>query len=77
MLKNATAEFVCSLEVSVMVSYMTASGVPRVQHSNCLLPLRLVARPSPPAKEAEIKLTFNTNVPVVNLLELFPGILFF
>lgn len=71
-LKNATAEFVCSLEVSIMVSYMTAAGVPRVVHSNCQLPLRLVAHPSPPAKEAEIKLTFNTNVPVVSLLELFP-----
>lgn len=72
MVKNADPQFVWSLEVSVIVSYMTASGIPRLLHSNCQLPLRLVAHPSSPAKEADIKLTLNTNIPVVNLVELFP-----
>lgn len=73
MVKTAGPEFVWSLEVSVIVSYMTESGIPRILHSSCQLPLHLVARPVAPVKEADIKLTFNTNIPVVNLLEIFPG----
>ena len=73
MVKNACPEFVWSLEVSVLVSYMTATGIPRILQSSCQLPLRLVARPCTPVKDAAIKLTLNTNIPVLNLSEVFPG----
>ncbi|KAK3930621.1 Protein PTHB1 [Frankliniella fusca] len=70
--KGAASEFVCSLEVSVIVSYITASGIPRILTSNCQLPLRLVAHPCNPAKEAEIKITLNTSTPEMSLTEIFP-----
>lgn len=70
--KSSGSEFVWSLEVSIVVSYMTGSGIPRVVHSTCQLPFRLVALPATPVKEADIKLTLNTSIPVVNLSEIFP-----
>lgn len=70
--KGAASEYVWSLEVSVIVSYITASGIPRILTSTCQLPLRLVARPCNPAKEAEIKITLNTNIPVISLTDIFP-----
>lgn len=73
MVQNANPEFAWSLEVSVIVSYMTASGMPRILHSNCQIPLSLVVQPCIPAKDAATKLTLNTNIPVVNLSEVFPG----
>jgi hypothetical protein len=51
----------------------SGGGLPRVLHSVVQLPLKLVAFFTAPAKEADFKVTLNTNQPVVNLPQLFPG----
>lgn len=63
-----------TLEVRAVTSYLAgAGGFPRVLHNVAQLPLKLVAFFSTPAKEADFKVTLNTNQPVVNLAQLFPG----
>ncbi|MBN3305537.1 PTHB1 protein, partial [Amia calva] len=56
----------------VAFSYSTPTGVPRVAQCQFSLPLRLVCYPSSPSKNANYKLTIDTNKPPVNLLEVFP-----
>ncbi|XP_068106150.1 protein PTHB1 [Hyperolius riggenbachi] len=60
------------LEGSVVASYCTPSGVPRVAQCKFRLPLRLVCLPVQPYKAANHKLTIETNKPPVNLINLFP-----
>jgi hypothetical protein len=63
-----------TLQVQVVTSYMaSAGGLPRVLHNVAQLPLKLVTFLTAPAKEADFKVTLNTNQPVVNLSQLFPG----
>jgi hypothetical protein len=63
-----------TLEVRVVTSYLaSAGGFPRVLHNVAQLPLKLVAFSTSPAKEADFKVTLNTNQPVVSLAQLFPG----
>jgi hypothetical protein len=51
----------------------SVGGLPRVLHNVAQLPLKLVTFFAAPAKEADFKVTLNTNQPVVNLSQLFPG----
>ncbi|XP_030060352.1 protein PTHB1 [Microcaecilia unicolor] len=60
------------LEGSVVVSYSTPTGVPRVVLCKFRLPLRLVCLPAQSSKIANHKLTLDTNQPPVNLAVLFP-----
>jgi hypothetical protein len=63
-----------TLEVRVVTSYVaSAGGFPRVLHNVAQLPLKLVSFFTAPTKEADFKVTLNTNQPVVNLAQLFPG----
>ncbi|XP_069672728.1 protein PTHB1 isoform X2 [Periplaneta americana] len=62
-----------TLEVRVVTSYMSSTGgFPRVLHNVVQLPFRLIAFYTGPAKEADFKVTLNTNQPVVSLSQLFP-----
>ncbi|XP_023709246.1 protein PTHB1 isoform X3 [Cryptotermes secundus] len=62
-----------TLDVRVITSYMASTGgFPRVLHNVAQLPLKLVALFTAPAKEADFKVTLNTNQPVVSLSQLFP-----
>ncbi|XP_069469338.1 protein PTHB1 isoform X2 [Ambystoma mexicanum] len=60
------------LEGSAVVSYSTPTGVPRVVQCKFLLPLKLVCFPVQPLKNANHKLTIDTNKPPVSLSSLFP-----
>jgi hypothetical protein len=63
-----------TLEVRVVTSYIASGGgFPRVLHNVTQLPLKLVAFFTAPTKEADFKVTLNTNQPVVSLSQLFPG----
>ncbi|XP_058878862.1 protein PTHB1 isoform X2 [Acipenser ruthenus] len=57
---------------AVAVSYSTPTGIPRVSQCNFSLPLRLVCIPASPLKNANYKVTIDTNKLPVNLLEIFP-----
>ncbi|KAG8139458.1 hypothetical protein E2320_002224 [Naja naja] len=59
------------LEGSVIASYNTATGAPRVAQCTFRLPLRLVCFPAQPSKTASQKLTIDTNKPTVSLITLF------
>ncbi|XP_068235573.1 protein PTHB1 [Palaemon carinicauda] len=61
-----------SLKVSIIASYVSQTGAPRVITSTIEVPLRLVVRPNTPSKEADHKITIVTNKAAVNLPELFP-----
>ncbi|PSN52233.1 Protein PTHB1 [Blattella germanica] len=62
-----------TLDVRIVTSYLAGvAGFPRVLHNVVHLPLKLVAIYTPPTKEADFKVTLNTNQPVVNLSQLFP-----
>nr|XP_015212539.1 PREDICTED: protein PTHB1 isoform X2 [Lepisosteus oculatus] len=58
----------------VAVSYNTPTGVPRVAQCQFSLPLRLVSYPASPSKNANYKITIDTNKPPVNLSEIFPDL---
>jgi hypothetical protein len=63
-----------TLEVQVVTSYVASGGgLPRVLNNVAQLPLKLVASFASPVKEADFKVTLNTNQPVVSLSQLFPG----
>jgi hypothetical protein len=62
-----------TLEVRVVTSYVASGGFPRVLSNVAQLPLKLVAGFASPVKEADFKVTLNTNQPVVSLSQLFPG----
>ena len=51
----------------------TFSGAPRVAHAVVKLPLKLVMKPVLPVKNANFKITVDTNKPPVNLNDIFPG----
>ncbi|KAK3875683.1 hypothetical protein Pcinc_019466 [Petrolisthes cinctipes] len=61
-----------SLTVTFVTSFLTSTGAPRIITTNVELPLKLVVQGSQPSKEADHKLTISTNMPAVNLPELFP-----
>uniref|UniRef100_A0A8D0E015 Bardet-Biedl syndrome 9 n=1 Tax=Salvator merianae TaxID=96440 RepID=A0A8D0E015_SALMN len=60
------------LEGSVLASYSTPTGAPRVAQCRFRLPLRLVCTSAHPSKTASQKLTIDTNKPPVSLVTLFP-----
>ncbi|XP_007439416.1 protein PTHB1, partial [Python bivittatus] len=60
------------LKGSVLASYNTPTGAPRVAQCKFRLPLRLVCSPAQPSKTASQKLTIDTNKPTVSLITLFP-----
>jgi len=63
-----------TLEVRVVTSYVASGGgFPHVLSNVAQLPLKLVASSVSPVKEADFKVTLNTNQPVVSLSQLFPG----
>ena len=63
-----------TLEVRVVTSYVASGGgFPCVLNNVAQLPLKLVASFVSPVKEADFKVTLNTNQPVVSLSQLFPG----
>lgn len=60
------------LGVSIFVSYKeTSSDIPKIASTSGTLPLTFVARPAPPVKKMDHKLTFETNEPCLNLMEIF------
>ncbi|XP_071550345.1 protein PTHB1 isoform X2 [Panulirus ornatus] len=63
-----------SLSVSIITSYVTHTGIPRIIMTNLDLPLQLVVKSSMPNKEADHKITISTNKDAVNLPELFPDL---
>lgn len=63
------------MTVSVSANYMSASGAPRVATARVKLPVKLVIKPVAPVKNAEFKLTLDSNKPPANLNELFPDLL--
>lgn len=63
------------MTVHVSVTFVNSNGAPRVVHTKHKLPLKLVARPCLPIKNAEHKLTLDTNKPSISLNELFPDLL--
>ena len=65
-------QIVSSLDMGVVVTYLTQQGVPHSIHKTVQLPLSLVIKPCPPIKDADFKVTLSTNKPAVSLLELFP-----
>jgi hypothetical protein len=63
-----------TLEVRIITSYVASGGgFPRVLSNVAQLPLKLVASFVSPVKEADFKVTLNTNQPVINLSQLFSG----
>ncbi|XP_045624532.1 protein PTHB1 isoform X3 [Procambarus clarkii] len=63
-----------SLSISIITSYVTHTGIPRIITNNLELPMRLVVKPNMPTKEADHKITISTNKDAVNLPELFPDL---
>lgn len=51
------------------------AGAPRVATARAKLPIKLVMKPVPPVKNAEYKLTLDSNKPPANLNEVFPGLI--
>lgn len=50
------------------------AGAPRVATARVKLPVKLVIKPVAPVKNAEFKLTLDSNKPPANLNEIFPGL---
>ena len=69
---TSAAAIPTELEVPITATYI-ADEAPRVLQTSCHLPLALVAYGAPPVKQANYKLTIDTNKEPVNLAELFPG----
>ncbi|XP_063884729.1 protein PTHB1-like isoform X2 [Scylla paramamosain] len=61
-----------SLSVTIITSYVSHTGAPRINTVQLELPLRLVVRPCTPSKEADHKITISSNKAAVNLPDLFP-----
>lgn len=66
------SHIVSSLQLGVVVTYITHQGVPHCVQKSVQLPLSLAIKPCPPIKDADFKVTLSTNKPAVSLLELFP-----
>ena len=64
---------VVSLDVDVMVSFISSMGVPKVFQKKATVPLRLVMDICQPEKENKYKFTLNINQNPVPLTTLFPG----
>uniref|UniRef100_T1JN84 PTHB1 N-terminal domain-containing protein n=1 Tax=Strigamia maritima TaxID=126957 RepID=T1JN84_STRMM len=60
------------LRVRVVTTFTNRSGAPQVIVTHVELPLQLVAKACLPLKEANHKVTLNTNRPAVSLTEIFP-----
>lgn len=54
------------------VTYSSRTGIPQVAQCKFTLPLKLVCSPVQPSKNANYKITIDTNKPPVNLTSLFP-----
>jgi len=52
---------------------LTLTGAPRVATGKVKLPIKLVVKPVLPVKNAEYKLTLDSNKPPCNLNDIFPG----
>ncbi|ESO84549.1 hypothetical protein LOTGIDRAFT_222053 [Lottia gigantea] len=65
----------CNLVSEVTARYLNAVGAPRIVTAKVKLPLKLIVRPVYPMKNAEYKLTIDTNKPPVNLNDIFPDLL--
>ncbi|XP_030830268.1 protein PTHB1 [Strongylocentrotus purpuratus] len=63
-----------SLVAKATATYNTASGAPRVVQCAIKLPLKLVCKPCPPAKNATHKLTLDSNKNCANLHDIFPDL---
>ncbi|XP_043920957.1 protein PTHB1 isoform X2 [Protopterus annectens] len=57
------------------VTYSSPTGIPQVAQCKFSLPLKLVCSPAQPSKNANYKITIDTNKPPVNLTSLFPDFL--
>ncbi|KAK2178858.1 hypothetical protein NP493_524g01017 [Ridgeia piscesae] len=57
------------------VVYENTTGAPRVLQADIRLPIRLVVKPCFPVKNANFRITIDTNKPPVNLNDLFPDLL--
>lgn len=66
---------VSSLEIKVIVSYVSHNGVPNVIETKAALPLALILGPAPPTKEARYKLTVITNKPVCAVNQIFGDVI--
>ncbi|KAK6166671.1 hypothetical protein SNE40_023310 [Patella caerulea] len=64
-----------TLSAEVSAKYPSATGAPRVATAKIKLPLKLVMKPVFPVKNAEHKLTIDTNKPPVSLNDIFPDLL--
>ncbi|XP_078489458.1 protein PTHB1-like [Ciona intestinalis] len=61
-----------SLIQEVSVYFNKPSGTPHVITTHFTLPLSLVVKPASPVKKMDHKVTLETDVPCVNLMDLFP-----
>ena len=61
------------LFILMMLFCCDSAGAPRVLHTDIRLPIRLVVKPCFPVKNANFRITIDTNKPPVNLNDLFPG----
>ncbi|KAK3082884.1 hypothetical protein FSP39_007920 [Pinctada imbricata] len=64
-----------TLTASVSANYTSATGAPRIATAKVKLPLKLVVKPVLPVKNAEFKVTLDTNKPPANLNDIFPDLL--
>jgi len=61
------------LFILMMLFCCDSAGAPRVLQADIRLPIRLVVKPCFPVKNANFRITIDTNKPPVNLNDLFPG----
>lgn len=64
---------VCSLDIDVIITFMTNTGVPKVSQHAARLPFWLIAESCAPQKEAVHKIVLNINQAPVPLNTLFSG----
>ncbi|XP_033728305.1 protein PTHB1-like isoform X1 [Pecten maximus] len=60
-----------TLTATISANYISASGAPRVATGKVKLPIKLVVKPVLPVKNAEYKITLDSNKPPANLLDIF------
>lgn len=63
-----------TLSAFISANYISASGAPRVATVKVKLPIKLVVKSVLPVKNAEHKITLDSNKPPANLLEIFPDL---
>nr|XP_042897192.1 protein PTHB1 [Parasteatoda tepidariorum] len=65
-----------SLKITAHAVFTNSYGAPRVIDAAALLPFCVVAKPCPPVKEADLKITIDINKKPLLLTELFPDLNF-